>query len=131
MNSVNNMIAATVLAGILSVNAVPVSLAGDASWTMKPLSGVSLDVGSKHAVGYYISESGRCMLTVVVADQMKGDVVPTDTPVRFHLAIEAGKSAHLDTAEGKSLRFACAPQTEAVLVNEIKQVAAYAAEVAK
>jgi hypothetical protein len=128
MNSIKSIIAATTLAGILSVNAVPASQAGDTGWTMKPLSGVSFDVGTKHAVGYFLSESGRCMLTVVVADQMRGDDVPTDTPIRFHVAIDAGKNARFDTAEGKSLQFACGPQTEVVLVNEIKQVAVYAAE---
>ncbi len=90
MNGLNNIIAATALAGILSVNAVPAALANDTSWTMKPLGGVSFDIGSKHAVGYYLSERGRCMLTVVVADQMKGEAIPTDTPVRFNLAIEGG-----------------------------------------
>ena len=115
MNSVNNIIAATALAGILSVNAVSPSDAGD-TWRMKPLSGVSFDIGSKHAVSYYLSERGRCVLTVVVADQMKGDDVPTDTPVRFNLAIEGGKDARLDTAEGTSLRFACAAHADAVLV---------------
>jgi hypothetical protein len=131
MNGLNNIIAATALASILSVNAVPASLASDTSWRMKPLSGVSFDVGSKRAVSYYLSERGRCMLTVVVADQMKSDVIPTDTPVRFNIAIDGGKTARLDTAEGRSLRFACAPQTDAMLVSEIEEVAAYADAVAK
>jgi hypothetical protein len=126
-----NIIAATALASIFSVNAVPASQAGDAGWKMKPLSGVSFDVGSKRAVSYYLSERGRCLLTVIVADQMKGDAVPTDTPVRFQLAIEGGKNARLDTAEGKSLRFACAAQTETMLVNEIDQVAIYSGDGAK
>jgi|JRHI01.1.fsa_nt_gi hypothetical protein len=130
MNSVNNMIAATALAGILSVNAVSASHAGD-TWTVKPLTGISFDIGSKHAVSYYLSERGRCILTVVVADQMKDDDIPTDTPVRFNLAIEGGKDARLDTAEGTSLRFACAAHAEAMLVNEIDQVAVYADGVAK
>ena len=131
MNGLNNIIAATALASILSVNAVPPSLASDTSWRMKPLSSVSFDVGSKHAVSYYLSERGRCVLTVVVADQMKGDVIPSDTPVRFNIAIDGGKTARLDTAEGRSLRFACAPQTDGMLVSEIEEVAVYADGVAK
>jgi hypothetical protein len=133
MNSMKKIIAATVLAGILSVNGVPASQAGDASSarTMKPLQGISFDIGTKRAVSYFLSESGQCKLTLVVADQMKGDELPTDTPVRFDVAIDAGKDARFDTAEGKSLAFACASGTQAVLVTEVEQVAIYSASANK
>ena len=131
MNSMKIIIAATALAGILSVNGVPESQAGDSSWTMKPRGGVSFDIGAKHAVSFFLSEGGRCMLTLVVADQMRGDEVPTDTPVRFEVAIDAGKEARFDTAEGKSLQFACAAGTQAMRVTEIKQVATYSAKADK
>ena len=131
MNSMKSIAAATALAGILSVNGVPGSQAGDASWTMKPLGGISFDIGTKHVVSYYLGEGGRCMLTLVVADQMTGDAVPTDAPVRFDVTIDAGKNARFDTAEGRSLQFACGSETQAMLVTEVKQVATYAAQAGK
>jgi hypothetical protein len=94
---------------------------------MKPLHGISFDIGTKRAVSYFLSESGRCKLTVVIADAIKGDELPTDTPVRFDVAIDAGKGARLDTAEGKSLQFACAHGTQAMNVTEVTQVAVYSA----
>jgi hypothetical protein len=133
MNSMKKILAATVLAGILSANGVPASQAGEASSvrTMKPLQGVSFDIGTKHGVGYFLGESGQCKLTLVVADKMKGDELPSDTPVRFDAAIDAGTEARFDTAEGMSLQFACAAGTQAMLVTEIKQVATYTASASK
>jgi hypothetical protein len=126
MNSIKNTFAMTVLAGVLSTNAVTSARAEDATWTLKPLNGLSFDVGAKRALSYFLSETGQCKLTLIVANQMLGDEVPTDTPVRFDVAIDAGKDARLDTAEGKSLRFNCAAQTQFVKVTEIQQVATHA-----
>jgi hypothetical protein len=129
MFSTKNTIAAAVLAGILSLAAAGASEAADASspLTMKPRHGISFDIGTKRAVSYFLSESGRCKLTLVVAEAIKGDELPTDTPVRFDVAIDAGKGARLDTAEGKSLQFTCAIGTQAMNVTEVEQVAGYSA----
>lgn len=126
MNSMKNTFAMIVLAGVLSMNAVSTSHAGEASWTLKPLNGVSFDIGAKRALSYFLSEEGQCKLTLIVANKMQGDEVPTDTPVRFDVAIDAGKDARLDTAEGKSLRFDCVSQAQVLEVTEIQQVATYA-----
>jgi hypothetical protein len=82
MNSIKNTFAMTVLAGVLSTNAVTSARAEDATWTLKPLNGLSFDVGAKRALSYFLSETGQCKLTLIVANQMLGDEVPTDTPVR-------------------------------------------------
>lgn len=126
MNSVKSTFAMTVLAGVLCMNAVSSAHAEDASWTLKPLNGVSFDIGAKRALSYFLSEEGQCKLSLIVANRMQGDEVPTDTPVRFDVAIEAGKDARLDTAEGKSLRFDCATQTQVLKITKIEQVATYA-----
>jgi len=129
MRSTKNIIAATMLAGLLSMNGGSASQAADiaSGLTMKPLGGISFDIGTKRAVSYFLSESGRCKLTLLVADAIKGDVLPTDTPIRFDVAIDAGTDARFDTAEGKSLRFACAQGTQTMLVSEVKQVAVHSA----
>jgi hypothetical protein len=123
MNSIRNIIASAALAGLMSMNAVSTSQAGDGAWTMKPMNGVSFDIGAKRAVSYFLSDGGRCNLTLVVADQMQGDEVPVDTPVRFDVAIDGGKGARFDTAEGKSLQFDCAAGTQTMRVTEIQQLA--------
>ena len=125
MNSMKTTIAATVLAGV-AVTGATLSKAEDrsTSLTMQPLHAISFDIGSKHAVSYFLNENGRCKLTLVVADAMHGDVIPRDTPVQFDVAINEDKNARFDTAEGKSLQFACARGSEAMTVAEVSQVAA-------
>jgi hypothetical protein len=128
MNSMKNTLAIAVLTGVLSMNAVS-SRAADSSWTLRPLGGVSFDIGAKRAMSYFLSEEEQCKLTLIVSNKMQGDEVPTDTPVRFDVAIDAGKDVSLDTAEGKSLRFDCALRAQLLKITEIEQVAAYTSAV--
>jgi hypothetical protein len=96
----------------------------DASTTsFKPLQGVSLHLGSKHAIGYFVKSEGVCQLTLVVGEEPVGDVVPTLTPARFSAAIDAGRSARFDTGEGTVLQFGCAPSATAMTVDKLDQVA--------
>jgi hypothetical protein len=124
MKSMKTTIAVTVLAGF-AVTAATISKAEEraAALTMKPLHAISFDVGRKHAIGYFLSENGQCKLTLVVADAMQGDAVPTDAPLRFDVAINADRDARFDTAEGKALEFACAHASDAMTVGEVSQVA--------
>jgi len=75
--------------------------------TMKPLEGVSFDIGTKRAVSYFLSDGNSCKLTLMLAEVVHGDEVNGLTATRMTVAIEAGKAAHLDTVEGKALEFKC------------------------
>jgi hypothetical protein len=127
MNSTKTIILATATSALLALGSAGASKAGEASQplTMKPLHGVSFDVGTKRAVSYFLSESGRCKLTLIVADQMKDDTPPTDTPVRFEATIDAGNGTRIDTPEGKGLQFECKPGSLAMSVIEVRQLAGY------
>jgi hypothetical protein len=94
----------------------------------KPLHGVSLHLGSKHAVGYFLADKGVCQLTLVVGEELKGDELLALTPARFRAAIEAGMHARFDTGEGTELLFSCAPGATAMTVEPLKQVAYTAAQ---
>jgi hypothetical protein len=74
--------------------------------TMKPLQGVSFDIGTKRAVSYFLSDGNSCKLTLMLAEVVHGDEVSGLT-TRVTVAIEAGKAAQLDTAEGRTLEFKC------------------------
>lgn len=93
------------------------ALAGAASATsgaspakFKPLQGVSLHLGSKHAVGYFHADNGVCQLTLVVGEELKGDVSPAVASARFRTAIEgAGMRALTSERErncGSAVRWA-------------------------
>ena len=55
---------------------------------------------------------------------MQGDAIPADAPVHLDLSISPDNDARFDTAEGKSLRFACAHGSNAMIVGEVSQLAA-------
>jgi hypothetical protein len=115
-------IVAAMLAGSALVGAV--SAASQSSTvTFKPLHGVSVHIGSKHAVGYFQTDAGVCQLTLVVGEEPKAEEVVAQTPARFRTAIEAGQHARFDTGEGKELEFHCAPGATAMSVETMQQTA--------
>jgi hypothetical protein len=61
--------------------------------TMKPLHGISLDVGTKRAVSYFLSKNALCKLTLMVGEAFTDDEVPADTATRFNVSIDPGKTA--------------------------------------
>jgi len=75
--------------------------------TMKPLQGVSFNIGTKRAVSYFLSDNDTCKLTLTLAEVVQDDEVNGLTAARMTVAVEVGKVAHFDTAEGKSLEFKC------------------------
>jgi len=116
-------------AGVIAVLALSAiagagsAISGDGAVNFKPLAGVSLHLGSKHAIGYFVKGGNVCQLTLVVGEEPKGDVIPDVSPSRFTAAIESGQHARFDTGEGTVLQFACAPGATAMTVAPLKQVA--------
>jgi len=111
------MLAVSALTGAAS------AASGSSTITFKPMHGVSLHLGSKHAVGYFQAENGVCQLTLVVGEEPKGDEILAQTPARFRTAIEAGQHARFDTGEGKELQFHCASGATAMSVEALQQTA--------
>jgi hypothetical protein len=114
-------VAAVLALSALAAAGTAVSEEGAVSF--KPLAGVSLHLGSKHAIGYFVETEGVCQLTLVVGEEPRGDEIPAVTPARFSAAIEAGRTARFDTGEGTQLQFSCAPSATAMTVESLRQVA--------
>lgn len=115
-------IIATMLAGLTAFGVQ--SAAADAGKnTFKPLHGISLHVGSKHAVGYFVPTNGVCQLTLVVGEEPAEDGVLAVTPTRFRASIKAGQHVRFDTGEGKELAFYCAQSATAMSVDTMQQTA--------
>lgn len=94
--------------------------------TVFPSHGVSIDVGSKHVVGYFIADNGTCNLTLLMGDKLAGDDVPASSAARLKQVVAGNSSAVVDTAEGESLELACQPGATAMTVRLLKQVASIA-----
>ena len=114
MTSIKTIIATVAVSIALSFSAQ----AGDPQ-TLKPLQGVSFHAGTKHAVSYFLSESGICKLVLTLADDANY------APTRFEAAIEAGKSTRYQLAEAKSLEFACQVGAQAMTINALETFAAH------
>ena len=63
--------------------------------TMKPLQGVSFDIGTKRAVSYFLSDNDACKLTLTLAEVVPDDEVNGLTAVRM---TAPSKSARLHTS---------------------------------
>lgn len=90
---------------------------------LKPLKGVSFDVGTKRAVGYYQQAAGNCKVTLMLAESPDADGMSPYTASRFKVSVEPGKAARVDTAEGKSIEFFCRPAAAAMTVRTLDHVA--------
>ena len=113
MNSIKTISAAVAVSAALSL-----ATAAQASETLKPLQGISFHVGSKHAVGYFLSDSSACKLVLTLADDANF------APTRVETAIAAGMSTRYQLAEGKSLEFACQADGQTMKINGLETFAA-------
>ena len=102
--------------------ALPVR-AGEAAISVGPAKGISMLVGTKRAIGYYVADAGACDLTLMIAEKFFNDdtVIPTATRVRS--VIGAGTTAHVDSIDGASLAFTCASGAKSMTVETYDRVA--------
>jgi hypothetical protein len=79
--------------------------------TIRPLQGASFDIGTKRAVSYFLSDNDAIKLTLMLAEPVNDDDDEANglADARMTVAVEGGKAARLDTAEGKSVEFTCRP----------------------
>ena len=117
-----------VLASAVAASAIAgsaVAETGSALAKLKPRQGISLDVGAKRAVAYFLADARICNLTILVADRMieTATVIPAATRLQFDVA--AGSDVRVDTTEGKALAFACATDAKSMTVTKLEQMAAY------
>ncbi len=138
MKLANKSIIAAALAGIVALanNGTPLAAEAPTHVTLKPMSGpaapakgqqvlLNMRVGTKQAVSYFQAENGRCKLTIMVADAFNGIEVPSSPTIRFEIAIGAGRTALMDTAEGGLLEFACRPRAQEMNVRAGHQISVY------
>ena len=88
--------------------------------TIRPLQGASFDIGTKRAVSYFLSDDEECKLTLMLAELVNDDEANGLAATRMTVAVEVGKAARLDTAEGKSLEFKCQPGGQEMSIDVIE-----------
>jgi hypothetical protein len=125
MTTGKRILSAAIGAALCLVTTVSLSAAGSRSpTTMKPLNAISLDVGSKHVVGYFLNTEGQCKLTLMIADGFRDEASESSShAMRLRLMVEPGRSALVDTADGRLLQFGCEPNAQAMNATLLDQVA--------
>lgn len=123
------IIATAALTGFLFANNSGALQAADISsgLTMKPLHGISFDVGTMRAVSYFLSDNGRCRLVLTLAEEPNWDDLSRFVATRFEAAISGGKASRFHPAEGKTLEFECQADAQSMNVKAVDQFAAGAA----
>ncbi len=110
---------ATSLSSVLVI--VPAH-ADSSTLTMKPVHGLSFDIGSERAVSYFSNEDGRCNVVITHAGQPSWDDAASFTPTRFETAIQPGKSTRY-VANGAALELGCSSDAQAMNINQVEQIA--------
>jgi hypothetical protein len=124
MNVAKNITFATAAAAILTLNAAaPQAAERSAQVTMKPLQGISFNLGTKHAASYFLRKDGVCKLVLTVAEAPNWNEVPTFTATRFEAAVPAHKQTRFSSVEGNVLEFACHAGANSMSVEPVDQVA--------
>jgi len=104
-------------ASVIGVLAAGMAFAGSAAKVdegskqeiMAPGHGLSLDIGGKHAVGYFETKNNACHLTVVVADVSGGETGLDSPGTRFVVPVMPGNGVQVDASAGQSAEFFCGP----------------------
>lgn len=94
------------------------------SHVFKAARGVSLDVGTKKVVGYYLAKDGICNVTLMVGDLPDADGHVSADVSRINLPIKAGSNARAYTSEGKALALTCSTGTKLMTVRALEETAA-------
>ena len=82
-----------------------------------PIQIIRYDFGSKSMSGYFVSETARCVVMLMVAEKSDPETAPSATATRVRLMLNPGQTAGLDSEEGRSLNFTCGEGAAALTVD--------------
>ena len=109
------------LAAALSLSTLATVAQASEPLTIKPLQGISFDVGTDRAASYFVSETGQCKLVLTQADPNAD--TETFSATRFEAAIGAGKATRY-VSNGRTFEFGCAHDAQAMHIKPVSQLAA-------
>ena len=88
--------------------------------TFKPTEGMSYQLGSKRAIGYFVNNDGTCQVTLMIAESVDPDVAQPPSAARMSFGMTPGQSLALGSVEGESMVATCGAGGETL---EIKRSA--------
>jgi hypothetical protein len=82
----------------------------------RPIEAITYDVGSKRVIGYFSSASGKCRVTLMIAEAFDPDISAPTSAARISLSLRPGERTALETAENASLALTCGTAAQTVQV---------------
>ena len=82
-----------------------------------PIQSLTYEFGSKLMTGYFVAQSGTCIVMLMVIENSDPEEPLGLTPIRVRLALSPGQVAGLDSEEGRSLNFTCEAGAATLLVD--------------
>ncbi len=87
----------------------------------RPMQALSYELGSKRAIGYFQTVSGKCQLTLMIAESVDPDLAKPSSAARLSVAMLPGQSTALASEEGPSMTLTCGSDAETL---EVQRAAA-------
>ncbi len=82
-----------------------------------PIQSIRYDFGSKSMSGYFVGQTAKCVVMLMVSEKRDPDAASSSTATRVRLVLNPGQTAGLDSEEGRSLNFTCGEGATALLVD--------------
>ncbi len=100
---------------LISAIAVTLSTSNADETTYRPIQAINYVLGSKQAVGYFVSEYGECQLTLMVAEEIDPLVATPLSAARIRVVLRPRQTVILESEERKSLSLTCGNNAETVV----------------
>lgn len=105
--------------GAAAVTGKNVTQAPEAADSYRDIEAMSYVFGSKRAVGYFRGMSGKCHLTLMIAEAVDPDLAVPTSAARLSLALAPGQNADLRSVEGDAMTLTCGPNADVVRVKRV------------
>ena len=106
----------------LSQGAQPVG-AGGAEKRVEQAKAISLILGTKRAIGYYMAENNACAATLLISEAFLDDNFDGPTATRVNMTIHSGTTSSVDTVDGRTLEMSCGKNAKFMTVQTVDRVA--------
>ena len=109
--------AGTVALGLLAsaASAQAQSVKSEAKYA--PIQSIRYDFGSKSMSGYFVDQTAKCVVMLMVSEKPDPDAASSNSATRVRLVLNPGQTAGLDSEEGRSLNLTCGAGATALVVD--------------
>jgi hypothetical protein len=104
--------------GILAAGAIAgaASAHRTAADTYRSAQAISYELGSKRAIGYFVSQNGQCQVTLMIAEVIDPEAGRPTSAARLSVGMMPGQSATVDSEEGSAMVLTCGSRAETMNV---------------